>query len=401
MDNKNFLLVISKFPPEYSGPGVRIPRLYKYFQDKGSCFDLKIVCNGVEQTRNETYLYEGWSVRRITAEYLNRLFLALGFIPKRLSHSLIYQYEFVKTFLILYFSKSYKEIDLLHVAGHSGGTAAALLWSNIRKIPVLMELVNAKAGPYQKYLYFFKITVPEKSIIGFLTKHSADSYPGLDKRNKWIKPNPVNIDKFNSNYNQKTQREKLLPFDNKDVVICSVAKIIPRKNQIFLIEVLNILPEKFKLVLAGPMIEKGPNFTRDKNYIDSINKKIDEYALPNRVFMKTGYVDSEEYMKASDIYAMPAWGEGLGTPMLEAIACGIPVIANRSEPAFVEWIVPNKNGCLADIGNARDWADKIMSLSKIDGSKKSEISENIKKKVSQEKIYTEYENIIQNLLHDL
>jgi glycosyltransferase involved in cell wall biosynthesis len=261
MDNKNFLLVISKFPPEYSGPGVRIPRLYKYFQDKGSCFDLKIVCNGVEQTRNETYLYEGWSVRRITAEHLNRLFLALGFIPKRLSHSLIYQYEFVKTFLILYFSKSYKEIDLLHVAGHSGGTAAALLWSNIRKIPVLMELVTEHARYQQKLFFLFKIKPYKNSKIVTLTEKKKQECIQLRVENNrlWFRPNPIDEKKFKYEPEKKYHlRKELTPFTEDQIVIGNVAKIIPQKNQYVIIESLKYLPKNFVHILLN-LLSKNSN----------------------------------------------------------------------------------------------------------------------------------------------
>ena len=401
MNNKNFLLVISKFPPEYSGPGVRIPRLYKYFQEKGCNFDLKILCNGVEKTRNETYLYEGWTVRRITAEYLGSLFLALGFMPKRLTHGLVYQYEFIKTFLILCFSKSYKEIDFLHVAGHSGGTAAALLWSNIKKIPVLMELVTEHARHQQKLLFIFKVQPYKNSKIVTLTEKTKQECIriGVQDNKLWCRPNPIDSEKFKCEPEKRYNlRKELTSFNENQIVIGNVAKIIPQKNQYLILEALQYLPGNFVTLLAGPFIKEGPLLSRDKFYLDKIHDFIRKSSLENRVCLITDFVDAEPYMKLSDIYAMPAYNEGFGTPMIEAIGCGLPVIANKDEYAFQEWIVDGYNGFLCDIYDPRAWAKAIENAAEFSKEQCLDISKNIHKKAGQEVIYKEYKSIIKNLL---
>ncbi len=58
------------------------------------------------------------------------------------------------------------------------------------------------------------------------------------------------------------------------------------------------------------------------------------------------FVKAEKYIKISDVYAMPAYNEGLGTPLLESIACGVPIVANSNEPSFKEWINNGENGYL-------------------------------------------------------
>lgn len=391
--------MISKFPPEYSGPGVRIPRLYKYFQEKKYGFHLKIICNGIEYLKNEKYIYEDWPVRRITAEYFNRFFSK--FIPKRISHSLSYQYEFIKTLGILFFAKSYKNIDFLHIAGHSGGTAAALVWARWKNIPVLLELVNSTAKPYQKFLYIFKATIPEKGKIAFLTQSSADIYSDIAGQKKWIKPNPVDTNFFSPSNDKKITRKDLLPFQETDIVMTSVAKFMPRKNQIFLISVLNELPKNYRLVLAGPKISKGPNFERDKSYFKKIKEEIKKQSLQSRVHIISDYVEADKYMKLSDIYVMPAWDEGLGTPMLEAISCGVPVVANKDEPAFQEWIRDEENGFLADINNPKEWAQAIIKAAKFNEGQKKQMAEAMASRVGQDKIFSQYEDIFKNLIRDL
>lgn len=401
MDNKNFLLVISKFPPEYSGPGVRIPRLYNWLREKYKNTSIQVLCNGIEQLKNEEYIYQDFSVRRVTAENLNKLFLPLAFIPKRLSHAIIYQYEFVKTLLILFFSKRYKNIDFLHVAGHSGGTAAALLWAKIRKIPVLMELVTEHARHIQKGFLLSEISVPENSVVIALTEKASLSCQslGLSKDKIWCRPNPIDDQKFKIEEGIKNDlRETLTPFSHDQIVISNVAKIMPQKNQFLILQALTYLPKKFVAVIAGPFIKEGPLYQRDKEYLDKMRSYIQENDLQSRVCLLTDFVDAEKYMKLSDIYAMPAYNEGFGTPMMEAMGCGLPVVGNKGETAFQEWIIDGVNGYLCDIESPQSWAQAIEKASKFSKAQCLDISENIRKKAGQEAIYGEYMAIITKLL---
>ena len=51
--------------------------------------------------------------------------------------------------------------------------------------------------------------------------------------------------------------------------------------------------------------------------------------------IKPGFVNTADYMTAGDIFCMPAEKEGLGTPLLEALVIGLPVVANNAESNFL------------------------------------------------------------------
>lgn len=65
--------------------------------------------------------------------------------------------------------------------------------------------------------------------------------------------------------------------------------------------------------------------------------------------------DAPAVLRAADIYVSSSWSEGLGTSVLEGLACGIPVVAAEAGgiPEIVldgetGWLVPNRNaGALA------------------------------------------------------
>ena len=60
-------------------------------------------------------------------------------------------------------------------------------------------------------------------------------------------------------------------------------------------------------------------------------------------------MNAANYIQACDVYVMPQYTEGLGTPMLEAIATCKPIIANKEEPEFNRWIKSGESGFLCEM----------------------------------------------------
>ncbi|HPF47559.1 MAG TPA: glycosyltransferase family 4 protein [Emcibacteraceae bacterium] len=222
---------------------------------------------------------------------------------------------------------------------------------------------------------------------------------GLSKDKIWRRPNPIDDQKFKIEEGvKKDLRNSLTPFSEDQIVISNVAKIMPQKNQFLILEVLTYLPDQYVAVIAGPFIKEGSLYQRDKEYLDRMQAYIKDQNLQSRVCLITDFVDAEKYMKLSDIYAMPAYNEGFGTPMMEAMGCGLPVIANKDETAFQEWIIDGINGYLCDIKHPELWAQAVEKASKFSKEQCLDISENIRKKAGQEAIYGEYMAIITKLL---
>jgi len=173
--------------------------------------------------------------------------------------------------------------------------------------------------------------------------------------NIWTRPNPIDESKFFVDFNNKyILRKKLTKFYENDIVLSLVANCIEGKNQLFALEVLSILPKKFKLVLAGPVKDEG------KEYLEKVKTKIKELKLGNRVDLQTGFVDNfDEYLKCSDVFLFPSKSEGLGTPLLESQACGIPVVSNDIKGVSDMVIENGKGGYYLDL-DVFKWAKTIQ-----------------------------------------
>jgi len=104
--------------------------------------------------------------------------------------------------------------------------------------------------------------------------------------------------------------------------ILSLGSLIDRKNYPVLIEAFAKLEDKdIGLIIVG---HPGP--AKD-DIVNTINK----HALEKRVII-TGYFDGslEALYKGAELYVQPAYYEGFGLPVLEAMVLGIPVISSNS-----------------------------------------------------------------------
>ena len=62
----------------------------------------------------------------------------------------------------------------------------------------------------------------------------------------------------------------------------------------------------------------------------------------------TGYADNvEEYLSASDIFVYPSENEALGVAIVEAMACGLPVVAS-GVGGIRDLVAPGETGILTE-----------------------------------------------------
>ncbi len=393
------LLISSKFAPEYAGSGLRALNTYKRLSEKFN-IRFEVICNSVELTGSKQYVFEGTNVSRISLPLLLPYAASDYRIISRVLFVIKYYMEIYKTYKLLK-SKTY---DLIHSFGNTASIAAAAYLSEYLKKPMIIELCNSPIDDPHPYLpilnHFIKSDFHRGKVFVAISKElkSVCNKFGYEK-NVWSRPNPIDKKTFyvKSVEEKKLLRERNTPFKAFDKVLTYVAKFIPRKNHIFLIDVLNRLPNQYKLVLAGPLVSQGENKERDDCCVESIKKKIDDLKLNDRVFMNIGQVDMSEYLSLSDVFLFPSFNEALGTPMLESFGCGVPVIANNNESAFRQWIKNGNNGFLCEL-NAEEWAKAIRNIVETDDYKRKRISEDIYSQASSDVIDEGYIKIIRALV---
>lgn len=353
----NIQAVGSKFPPEYTGAGVRILSTYKRLAARGSPLRWRAITGSVEFSGHARYTHEGIEVERIASPLFAET-------TGRLTHALRSWLEALRLWRLM-LTRSF---DVLHVFGTSSVTAAAIAYAALLRKPLVIELVTAKTSALQILpgarfmLPMLRQRLKQRCVIVAISQSLAersatDGFIG----NVWTRPNPIDTTRFAPAPEKRAEfRSRHTPFGDNDIVLTMVAKFMAQKNQIFLINVLAALPERFKLVLAGPAVTQGPLAERDRTYFTALHARIAERRVASRVHIVPTFVPSDEFIKASDVYLLPNTNEGLATPMLEALACGVPVVGNADEAAFRQWIDDGADGFLRPL-NADAWAQAIES----------------------------------------
>ena len=154
-------------------------------------------------------------------------------------------------------------------------------------------------------------------------------------------------------YHDVSDVRKEWEIGEKDVFVLFVGRLIKMKGTEYLIEaVKNLIPEysDLKLVIVGDGDARG-EYAR---MVSSIRENV--------IF--TGYYrgDLYRFMCAADIIVMPSLCEGCPNVLLEAMACGTPVIASRVG-AVPDVIQNGKTGILTkpkDVGGIVNALKKLM-----------------------------------------
>ena len=118
------------------------------------------------------------------------------------------------------------------------------------------------------------------------------------------------------------------------------------------------------------------------------------FSIPDKIPAKC---KAEVPLFVSDVFLFPSLTEALGTPILEAQACGIPVIANHLKDVVEDLIDCSKGGYYLDL-NVEKWIEKIDEAIKIPKKKLLENSIYIKSICSHEVIDKNYINKMKNLI---
>jgi glycosyltransferase involved in cell wall biosynthesis len=97
--------------------------------------------------------------------------------------------------------------------------------------------------------------------------------------------------------------------------------------------------------------------------------------------------------QTADLFVFPSISETFGVPVIEAMACGTPVVAGRAG-GIPELVVSGKTGLLVERGNPRQLADAILKIL-ADSCLARSMGEWGRKRVQD---HFSWQNVVENLL---
>jgi len=202
----------------------------------------------------------------------------------------------------------------------------AWLIGKLHKLPVILEIYGIEAWqPSGRWLSetlsrsaFSVVSISEYTRVRFL------SWSKLVPSKCKILPNAIHVEKYSISGKSSALVERYGLHGKR--VLLTFGRIVSKERAKGFDEVLDLLPE---LLIDNPDIVYL--IAGDGEYSSALKEKVLTLGLSEYVVF-TGMVVEEEksdIYSLADVYVMPSRGEGFGFVFLEAMACGIPVIASR------------------------------------------------------------------------
>ncbi len=158
-----------------------------------------------------------------------------------------------------------------------------------------------------------------------LTQMEVDQYInlGVIETSVELVPNGIDLTEYQT-LPQKGYFKKKYDIEDKEKIILFLGRIHKIKGIDLLIEAFSLITKEFtdvKLVIAGP----------DDGYLSILKKQIDDFKIHDKVLF-TGPIYGQDKIAAyvdADVYVLPSRYEIFGNTILEAYACGTPVIVTN------------------------------------------------------------------------
>ncbi|MCL1978342.1 MAG: glycosyltransferase family 4 protein [Candidatus Bathyarchaeota archaeon] len=371
MGQTRLCIVTNVFLPSVGGIQIVTYEQSKRLLQKN--FDLKVVTNRIQAPKK--YVIEGINVE--CYESMNMGF-RLG-IP--------YTIPTVPSFSA--FTKNIKNSKIIHAHGH----------------PYLTSLIAGKLAKYYEKPFvltqhntfidynniFNHVEKVNDLTVGKETLKQADKIIVVSNATKeyvlslGAKPskvkvlhNGVDLSRFKPLPKVKEKMRKKLGISKDVKVILTVRRIVYKNGVDTLIDAANIAVKK-KQKLVFIVVGKGPDMV-------SIQNQIEQLGLEKNIKL-TGFVADQDlhlYYNMADLFVLPSKsGEGLPLVALEAMACGLPVIATNV--GGINEIMVKGFGKLVPANNPEALAKAIVEFADINNGNNGELRAIVEEQYSWDK----------------
>jgi len=182
--------------------------------------------------------------------------------------------------------------------------------------------------------------------------------------------NPVDISRINSLSGEK---DSSLDFNDALPCVGTISRLSHEKGIYFLIQGFKILLTKVdaKLIIVGDGIERP-----------RLEKLIKDLNIEKRVTFTGNVINPFKYLAKMDVFVLPSLWEGFPNVLLEAMVCGVPVVASDSVGGIKEAVEDRINGLLIKPGSSIAISEAIYELLS-DKEKRNRMAKNAYESVKQ------------------
>ncbi|MFW8600787.1 glycosyltransferase [Desulfobacterota bacterium M19] len=273
-------------------------------------------------------------------------------VPSRGSFNLKYLFDLVNLIKV-------NKIDIIH-SHLFGSNVYCSLAGMITKTPVVATFhgfVDSDKNDRLLKLKFILINQGATAII-FVSKHLMKFFIdrlGANAAKSHVIYNGVDTTLFKPGKNKTLKQD--LGLATNDIIVGSIGNIRPAKGYDILLKAAAIVKQQrhnIKFVIAG----EGSGCLY--NELVALRKKLQ---LEDTVFFLGFRNDTTELLHNFDYFLLSSSSEGFSISTVEAMACGVPIIATKS--GGPEEILSGTEEILVNVGDYRAIAQAIIDVSEV------------------------------------
>ena len=315
----------------------------------------------------EYLVKRGWEVDVITMcpdRSLNKLEKINNVMVHRIKVGRIKYLSFLISYIrllwyILKLNKA-KNYDLIHAVSDGLPSIIAITIKKLKRKSSIITIQggnisagfeNSLSGRLLRKLQ--KWSFRNADLVHVISQSLAKGAKKLGAENIVVIPNGVDNQFFKPI--DKEQLRKRHDFSTEENIVISVARLNPVKGIDCLIKAVALVVEKItnlRLIVVG-----------DGEQREELEGLIAQLHLDPNVQL-LGFLPRRqipEYLNLADVFVLPSRHEGLGIALIEAMACGVPVIGSNVD-GIVDIIDSGKNGILVPPDNEKALAEGIERL---------------------------------------
>ena len=218
------------------------------------------------------------------------------------------------------------KVQIYH--GLSGELPLGLRNNGIKSVVTIHDLIFLRHPEYyhwfdrKMYTWKFHQTIKQADRIIAVSECTKRDILEFGK----INPEKISViyqscnPKFTNMPTEGEMEDTAKKYDLPERYLLCVGTIEERKNLMLAVRSLSLLPEDIHLVAVG----------KKTKYADKVMETADKTGVSHRLHLLSGVSDDELNViyKKAEVFVYPSRYEGFGIPIIEAIFCGLPVVAS-------------------------------------------------------------------------
>ncbi|MBN2410729.1 glycosyltransferase family 4 protein [candidate division KSB1 bacterium] len=278
--------------------------------------------------------------------------------------------------------KNHSKFDLIHSHGF---IAPVNLAAKLTGLPLVQKITNFNVDDpitvrKRQFGYLFmslfnmsRVIVPTSSLLEKTCEQQKRKEQFYTRLSNGVNPNlfrPVPEE-------EKINLRHRFSIPEDHVVLLTVGSVNYNKGMDLMIKALSELKrtisKKFTLLIVGPN-KLCRNYALGTFKVDEFSQKmlklIGDSDLYKNIKFEGVQANIQEYMQAADIYIHASRQEGQPNAVIEAMACGLPVVANYLPGITDELLQNGKYGYVVNCENTKEFASGIRVLINNDNLRK-------------------------------